>query len=257
MAQPAKFSEHGLISRYTFKEKKPVLIDVGAHHGGFSKIFAQKGWRVVAFEPERNNLIKFKKNLAAFENVDCIEKAVSNLDQKSRPFYTSDIHHGIHSLKPFHETHHLSGHVETVRLDVTLARMDIPLVSLLKIDIEGADLLALKSFDFQKYQPEIIIAEFMDNRSIPNFDYTHHDMAAFMQDIGYFTFISEWEPIKSYYREGAENTPHKWIQCVPYPLEHEPSWGNVIFVPEKDKNKFIKTLDDYLMEISTPIYQDK
>lgn len=244
------FSEHELLATYRFKSSQPLLIDVGAHCGGGSRLFAKKGWRVIAFEPEQKNRAAFERNLAGFEQVSCIPKAVSDVTGDRVPFFVSDEHYGIHSLKPFHGTHRLAAYkVETVRLDDVLAELQVPEVTLLKVDAEGADFLVLKGFDFEKYCPELVMTEFLDERSLVYFGYTHHDVVSYMKERGYTAFVSEWAPIKEYARKGIVGTPHAWLQCVPYPLNHEPAWGNLIFVLDCDKDKFRATLESYLRKV--------
>lgn len=243
------FSEHNLLISYSYTHKNPVLIDVGAHHGCVSKAFADKGWRVIAFEPEKKNRNAFMNNLASLNNVTCIGKAVTDVSGQKVPFYVSNEHYGIHSLKPFHDTHRLAYEVETVRLDDVLLELKVSEVTILKIDIEGADFLALKGFNFEKYHPELVMVEFMDKRSLPHFGYCHHDVVNYMKCQGYAAFVSEWEQIKEYGREGIATEPHTWIQCVPYPLNHRPAWGNLIFVPNHDIDKFNVTLDHYLSRL--------
>lgn len=244
-----EFSEHKLLANYRFKSAQPLLIDVGAHHGGVSRLFAEKGWRVIAFEPEQKNRSAFESNLAGFEQISCIPKAVSDVTAKSVPFYVSDEHYGIHSLKPFHHTHRLKYEVETICLDDILEELHIREVALLKVDTEGADFLALKGLDFEKRRPELAMIEFMDQRSLPHFGYSHHDVSSYMKERGYTTFVSEWAPIKEYAREGIAGEPHVWLQCVEYPQDHEPAWGNLIFVPDGDTDKFRATLESYLRHV--------
>ncbi|MEA5511314.1 FkbM family methyltransferase [Crocosphaera sp. UHCC 0190] len=244
-----QFSEETLLATYPFKSSNPFLVDVGAHQGTVSTLFAKKGWQVLAFEPEAKNRAVFEQKLKRFEQVTCIPKAVSNIGGEKVPFYVSNEHYGIHSLKPWHDTHQLAYEVDTVRLDDALAEQQISSVTLLKIDIEGADFFALKGFDFQNYFPELVMTEFMDERTQPNFSYTHHDVALYMKERGYTTFISEWQAIKEYGREGVKTDPHVWIQCLPYPLDHQPAWGNLIFVPDGEQEKFQVTLDTYLKEL--------
>jgi FkbM family methyltransferase len=239
------FSELELLASYNFRSKKPILVDVGAHTGSFSRIFAKKGWQVIAFEPEPKNYAACEENLARFPMVSCIAKAVSDVTQSKVPFYISGEHYGIHSLKPFHETHRLAYEVNTVRLDEILQELQVPEVTLLKIDIEGADFLALKGFDFEIYHPELVIIEFMDERSMPYFGYTHHDVVAYMEERGYMSYVSEWAPIKEYGREGIEGESHTWLRCTPYPLDHDPAWGNLIFIRHNEKDRFKATLESY------------
>ena len=243
------FNELGLLASFPFRSTQPLLVDVGAHQGGVSKKFAAKGWRVIAFEPEPKNRAAFERHLAGFDDVVCLPNAVSDVTGEREPFYVSREHYGIHSLKPFHETHQLAFEVETVCLNDVLTDMNVSSVTLLKVDIEGADFLALKGFDFARYQPELVMIEFMDERTSKHFGYTHHDVVAYMDERGYTTFVSEWAPIKEYGREGKSTPPHTWLQCVPYPLDHEPAWGNLIFVPQATSAQFERTLSAYLRQL--------
>lgn len=250
-----KFSEVQLICGYPFVEPRrnaeKILVDVGAHEGGVTKRFAKLNWKVIAFEPEQNNRSIFLSHHASNSNITCIPKAVTDTDGQTIPFYISDKHYGIHSIRPFHNTHHQASYpVETITLKTALEEQRINHVSFLKIDTEGADFLALKGFDWSRIKPEVVMVEFMDDRSERNFNYTHHDMASFMKERGYTCFVSEWEPIVQYGIKGQTAEPHRWVQCVKYPLDHIPSWGNLIFVPEKDETKFVKTLEKYLRDLS-------
>lgn len=244
------FSELQLLLRLKYPmSSKHTLVDVGAHTGGFARPFAKRGWRIIAFEPEPANYQELCANLKDSPNVTCIAKAVSDTTGQGIPFYVSSDHWGIHSLKPFHPTHRPTLMIDTVRLDEALANMGIDQVTVLKIDIEGADFLALKSFDFSRFRPDVVMCEFMDERSQPNFGYTHHDMAAYMTDLGYTTLVSEWAPIVEYGRKGVTTTPHRFLQCVPYPLDHDPAWGNLIFVPKARSTQFERTLSAYLEDL--------
>jgi FkbM family methyltransferase len=245
------FIEEELIALFDFSSLDQVLIDVGAHQGGISTLFARKGWRVIAFEPEQTNRAEFQRKHAEFPKVTCLPNAVLDVSGRKLPFYVSDEHWGIHSLKPFHETHRLAYEVETVRLDETLEKMQIPGVTVLKIDAEGADFLALKGFDFEKYHPEVVMIEFMDDRSQPHFGYNHHEVCAYMKQRGYMTFVSAWSPIVSYGRQGVAGESSSWLGCRPYPLDYEPSWGNLIFVAEEDSQKLMDTIEHYVRQIKT------
>jgi FkbM family methyltransferase len=243
-----QFVEHDLLIRYPYQRQHDrLLVDVGAHRGTFSKPFALQGWRVIAFEPEPGNYEQFVAAFRDYEQVVCIPKGISDVPSADTPFYVSAVHPGIHSLQPFHDTHNPAHAIETVRLDTTLTEQGVTHVTILKIDIEGADFLALKSFDFAQIQPELVICEFMDDRSLEHFGYTHHDMVAYMHERGYCAFVAEWEPIKAYGRPGVASS-HTFLQCVRYPLDHQPAWGNLIFVPHKQATQFEATLKHYLAE---------
>lgn len=245
MAQ--SFFELDLLTRFPYQSGTvPTMVDVGAHIGFVSKPFAQKSWRIIAFEPEPSNHSALVENLSPYENVTIIHKAVSNQPGQSIEFYVSQEHWGIHSLVPFHETHRPIK-VETVRLDETLADLSIEEIALLKIDTEGADFWVLQSCDFNRVKPELIMCEFGDGRSQEYFNYSHHDIVAYMKDFGYVPFVSEWQSSgKGYARKGEKSSPHTFVGCQPYPLDHEPAWGNLIFVRPDRLSDFHRILADYL-----------
>jgi len=246
------YSELELLGFYPFNENESdnnILVDVGAHHGSVSKTFAKKGWDVIAFEPEEKNRNALKKNLNSFRTVKIISKAVSDKNDEIIPFYTSQKHYGIHSIKPFHDTHKFAYEVKSTTLNSSLEEEEIKKVTFLKIDIEGADFLALKGFHILKYNPEIIMLEFMDDRSSENFGYTHHDVVKYMASYPYICYVSEWAPIKEYGIEGVRSEPHTWINISKYPLNHNPAWGNLIFIKTESDKKFQRTINRYLKRI--------
>jgi FkbM family methyltransferase len=226
-----------------------VVVDVGGHAGTTTKPFAERGWNVITFEPEPNNYAELCKNMIPFPTVTCIRKAVSDTAGQNIPFYVSEEHWGIHSLKPFHKTHKPSITVETVRLDEMLSNLSITDVAVLKIDTEGADFSVLKGFDWNHMNPYVVMCEIMDHRSIEHYGYTHHDVAAFMKSKGYACYVSEWAEFSEYGRKG-QSSSHKFIQCGRYPLPNEPSWGNLICVPENLASIFDKVLLGYLKYLS-------
>lgn len=242
-----KFSEHELIAGYEFTDREPVMVDVGAHEGAVTRLFAGLGWTVVAFEPELENRKVLKKNIHGMDKVICIPKAVSDRTGELVPFYTSSEHYGIHALRPFHSTHREADYkVITITLDDALDDLGIKKTAFLKIDVEGADFPALKSIDLARFDPEIVMTEFMDSRSQNTYGYTHHDMAAYMENRGYVAFVSEWAPIREYGRKGFRGESHTWLSCKRYPLDHEPAWGNMIFMKEGNVQRFQKVLDNYI-----------
>jgi FkbM family methyltransferase len=245
------FSEHDLLLRYLNKRgiAPSVMVDVGAHHGIVSQKFVALGYQVIAYEPEPSNHAALVKNLGAKKNVTIFQNAVSNRAEEEVSFYRSPDHYGIHSLQPFHESHTEEIKVKTIRLDESLSALGVEKVDCLKIDIEGADFLALQSFDFAKIKPAIVMCEFMDERSQKHFGYTHHEMVDFMRSFGYKTWVSEWAEIEEYGRIDGAGVEHRFLRCVPYPLDHEAAWGNLLFVPEKDATQFANVLASYLAEL--------
>ena len=86
----------------------------------------------------------------------------------------------------------------------------------------------------------------MDERSIPNFGYTYHDMVNYLAQYGYKAWVSEWSAIQSYGVEGQGSGDYHFIQCVPYQAHSDVAWGNLIFMPEQDTTLFHTELDSYM-----------
>jgi FkbM family methyltransferase len=246
-----EFSELDLLAMFPYDTRDDhVLVDVGGHVGSVSRVFAQRAWKVIAFEPEPENYRGLCNTLSQYPGAFCIRKAISDVAGQEIPFYVSEEHWGIHSLKPFHPTHKPSITVETVRLDETLQRLGVQGVTLLKVDTEGADFGVLRSFDFKEQRPEVVMCEYMDDRSEENYDYSHHDVVKYMEQFNYVAYISEWAPIAEYGRKGETGSAHRFIQCVRYPLPHRPSWGNLMFVAQEKAHFFAAALEDYLSTLA-------
>lgn len=138
--------------------KNQVFYDVGAHVGYYSllssKIVGESG-KVVAFEPSPNNLLLLLKNLKLnnISNVQVINACVGdkegivmfdlNDDSSTSHIDTSE------SLK-----------VKMVTIDNLTKKCIIPLPNMLKIDVEGAELLVLKGMTntLKLYHPLILLS---------------------------------------------------------------------------------------------------
>ena len=118
--------EHGYENWGNIQIRKTV-IDCGAHIGSFSKLALSKGAKVISIEPEPSNFELLQLN--APEAIH-INKAISH----SQSFLN------IHPER--NELHKLSNHglpIETITLDELITEP----VSVLKMDIEGAEYEAL------------------------------------------------------------------------------------------------------------------
>ena len=118
-----------------------VVFDIGAHVGFYtllsSRLVGHRG-RVVAFEPVPENLAFLEKHLAinSISNVDIIEAAVSDRDGQV----------GLSSGPSSSMWHFDARGVLNVRahcLDELVLNAKLPAPDLIKMDIEGAELLAL------------------------------------------------------------------------------------------------------------------
>lgn len=209
------------------KDRQKVMIDVGAHEGASLRSFARAGWRVVAFEPDRKNRRVLEAVAYDLKDVAIRSDAVGATQQRSVPFFRSDVSSGISSLSAFHESHKQAAHVDVTTLDAALKEEGVAAVDFLKIDVEGHEMDVLDGFDIRHMRPRAIVAEFEDAKTTQLSDaakrYTMADLADRLVAAGYAVWVSEWRPIQQY---GAV---HEWRRLRRYPCEAAPGgWGNLI-----------------------------
>lgn len=220
----ARIEEVELLAEVLLARKtRGVMIDVGAHYGSSLLPFARKGWRVFAFEPDPSNRRALTQKIATFSNATLDDRAVSDRDGAEVAFFTSQESTGISSLKAFHPSHKETARVRTVTLTRYCEEQNIEAIDFLKIDTEGFDLMVLKGLPWAKLQPEVIIAEFEDTKSIP-LGYDFHEFAGYLLEKGYHVLISEWHPILRY------GIRHEWRRLAKYPCElgDAKAWGNLL-----------------------------
>lgn len=206
------------------KGNQHVLLDVGAHWGSSLIPFAQNKWKVFAFEPDPKNRAILEQTAQKYSNVQIETRAVSEKSGEVLPFFTSEVSSGISGLSSFHESHHSTGEVTTIRLDDFCIENQIAKVDFLKIDTEGFDFMVLKSFGWDSQShPEFIVAEF-ENRKTEPLGYQLSDMVSFLKDKGYQVVISEWKPIEEYGKR------HTWLtfKWDAHEVTDQLAWGNII-----------------------------
>ena len=217
---PADVDEVVLVS-HVIATEPGTMVDVGAHHGYAMDPFLRHGWKVYGFEPDPANRQVLNSR---HPEVAVDVRAVSETDGQSVSLFTSDVSTGISTLSPFHDTHAATTTVQTVRLDTFLAEERVESVDFLKVDIEGYDLFALRSFPWNTYHPRAVVCEFEDHKTVP-LGHSVHDIAKFLEQQGYEVIVSEWEPIVEYGRR------HTWKRFVRYPATiAADGWGNLIAV---------------------------
>ena len=211
------------------------MADVGAQQGQFSKTFARLRFKVFAFEASPDNFEDLISRMERFSNVTSFHKAVADVDAGRVKFYYSKEYVGINSLLP--NSSLLSAHqyewVESVTLATALGE-EAARVKVIKTDIEGADFLALKGFDFKTHKPEIVLSEYGD-RSKP-FGYQLPEMAAYMEKFGYATWCADFASANArpYSAKTKKKVSVSQNYFGPFAQFENPNWGDAFFVaPEK------------------------
>lgn len=177
-----------------------TVVEVGGHIGYitnyFSRLVAESG-NVYVFEPGVNNLPYLKENIQALKNVTLVTKAVSD-NNGSANFYIENLSgqnnsllsdYGttstVHKLAFVEKTENLI-QVETITLD-SFCQQSSVIPDFIKIDIEGAELLALGGMDsvLQQYSP-IMMIEVTENWK---------DVAVLLEKYGYKLYNDELKQV--------------------------------------------------------------
>jgi FkbM family methyltransferase len=202
-----------------------TVIEVGGHIGYLTMLFARlvgEAGHVVVFEPGRNNLPYLCANVAGLPSVQVIESAVSNADGTAS-FFEEELTGQNNSLfgdyerfernrkfafsrRAYHEQS-----VATVRLDSFIRGRGIR-PDLLKIDIEGAEYMALVgAADALAECLPILMVEV--TRQAP-------DVFCLLTGLGYQLFTPEGRPLRD-----AESVNENI--CAVHPTRHKdrlPHW---------------------------------
>ena len=163
-------------------------IDIGAHKGEITKMFLQlapKG-NHIAIEPLVECVEHLATTFAANPNVTVLPFAVAESSGK-RDFIAVRRSPGFSG---FADRKFSGGDPELERRTVETVRLDDVIdpgarVNLIKLDIEGAELQALKGAEriLRTSHPTLLI-EFQRS-SVPYFEHTPYDMFTFLSDHGY------------------------------------------------------------------------
>jgi len=113
------------VSSFLKSIKGRIFIDVGANYGYYPLLLHGNFNKIYAFEPIQQIFEELQRNLKRFGNVECIRKAVSNVDQK----VVKLTYHGNEGL------------VETVTLSSSFPERDIDMI---KVDAEGEEWAVLE-----------------------------------------------------------------------------------------------------------------
>jgi FkbM family methyltransferase len=135
------------IYRITGSKKITTLFDIGAHHGFFTKNFANKFQvdEIYAYEPVNENFSQLTVNLSSLsEKVRCNQKAISNSDGFAEIELRG--HSQWHTLRRQHSPA-MSDKCEKVTLstiDIEIKKYDLKVIDFLKIDTEGFEIEVLE-----------------------------------------------------------------------------------------------------------------
>lgn len=176
-----------------------IFVDVGAHIGQYTLWAAYHGVPVIAFEPDPDTFWRLKRNVHSNtlgHLVTLYQGAVSHEEGQTSFFPGSDCQRGGGSLVLHVREHRRSAqrgtmlHVPCVTVDgwFRQAPPTSP-IGLIKLDIEGAELLALRGAaeTIRTYHPVLILE--VAPEYMRSFGYGYADLCAFLDEFGYERFL--------------------------------------------------------------------
>ncbi|MDD3245967.1 MAG: FkbM family methyltransferase [Methanosarcina sp.] len=137
----------GYLKNYTLSNGD-IVIDGGAYLGEFTLYASQKvgkEGKVIAFEPDRLNFEKLKENieLNKLNNVIAINKGLWD-ENTILKFYQSSTDGSSFNPDDSSENKNLFIEIPVVKLDSEIDRLGLKRVNFIKMDIEGAEVKAIK-----------------------------------------------------------------------------------------------------------------
>lgn len=218
----AQLNDEEMLARF-FGDDCSVMIDVGANFGNSCDVYLGKGWTVHAFEPDPYNRSKLLEVWPNDPKLIVNTEAVDDKGGQELSFFASDESTGISGLSAFTKGHKEVCKVQTTTLRDYYKTAGLKHIDFLKVDVEGFDKFVLDGFPWEIDRPEVVLAEFEDNKTLP-LGYTIHDLAKVMEDNGYTVYVSEWHPIVRY------GIAHDWRRFLKYTskLKLGETWGNLI-----------------------------
>ena len=183
------------VTKYICSQLHPGMdfVDIGANIGYYTLIAAKRLFasdRVHAFEPDNDNFERLKRNVELNEmtNVELNRLAVSNSSGRAT-FYSSNQgrNRGIGGLRQTEKGSQVAVTCKTVRLDEYFSERfpsRLNKVGLVKIDIEGAEFLALQGAQSLLENRPVLVIEACDVLT-QRFGYTTLELRQWLRQYGY------------------------------------------------------------------------
>jgi len=180
--------------RFVEKFLRPgmTVFDIGAHHGLYTMLASRKvgkTGRVIAFEPSARERALLARHLRLNQSVSVtIEKsAIGSEKGKADLFLVAGGEDGCNSLRrPKTMAESSTTEVDVTTIDEYILENKIDRVDFVKLDIEGAELAALKGARglLSARERPVVLAEVYEIRSEP-WGYRSREIVDFLEALGY------------------------------------------------------------------------
>ena len=157
------------MKEYLKKKKNGVFIDVGCNHPikyNNTYLLYKKGWSGINIDLDKTSIDQFKKIRKRDENVQML---VTSYDNEEKDLYFYHDRSAINTLSKELAENRNSKYKEIKKIKglslnsiIANSKFKDSKINLLSIDIENYEYEALKNFDFDQYNIDIIVTEITD-----------------------------------------------------------------------------------------------
>jgi FkbM family methyltransferase len=216
-----------ILARYFSPDR--LFLDLGANIGlhtvpvadRYRRYASERPPMVLAFEPDTRLFQTLFSNVELNHlepYVSLHNVAVSDRSGRSTFYLAGKDNSGVGSLADQTRTYGQSDQtieVICVTLDEYFAERNYPRVGLIKADVEGAELLALRGAQriLREHQPVLLLEAYAVN--MKPFRYTYADLRSFLVSVGYTIYLIQTDGSLIEEKDGVELTGFDDLLCLP------------------------------------------
>ena len=207
-----------IIDRIFSKKQKGIYIDVGCNHPikyNNTYLLHKKGWNGINIDLDKDSIDQFNKLRKKDTNIKAL---VTTFDDEEKDLYFYHNRSAINTLSKGLANKRIKKHKEIIKIKglslnsiIENSKYKDSKINLLSIDIENYEYEALKDFNFEKYNIDVIITEITDT--------TINDLEIYNQSLDYI----------------LKSNLYKLLTKKNYKLVN---WVNADLVFVKNKNNF-------------------
>jgi len=171
-----------IINSFFKNKKKGTYIDVGCYHpyiGNNTKLLYDKGWSGINIDLDFHTIDFFNFVRKRDENINI---AISDKEGE-KDLYFFHNRSSINSLSEIRKKEAKEiRKIQTKTLNSIFenSKFKNEQINLLSIDVEGHEIEVLKSFNFEKYAPEMLVIEFLERDIINNSEFHNQNISAIL-----------------------------------------------------------------------------